>query len=230
MASLTLSASARRAFDRLAQDVSRIFGARLTSVVATSPAAAAVFVESIRADDLEACAALTETWHREGLATPVLLTPDEIRRSLDSFPLEYQALLDRHVVITGDPKLDTWRLSPDDIRRACEAQARGHLIHLRQGWLASGSHHHDRAVLIARSAPALRALLVSIAHLTGAPADGAADLPAVAATMGLPKDLVQDVLASETAPATADALVPRLPDYLAAAERLWVFIDEWRAR
>ena len=38
------------------------------------------------------------------------------------------------------------------------------------------------------------------------------------------------ILASETLPDAADALVPRLPEYLAAAERLWVFIDEWRAR
>lgn len=230
MASLTLSTTAHRAFERLAHDLGRVFGDRLTAVVATSPSAAAVFVDAITADDLEACASLTQVWHREGLDTPVLLTPDEIQRSLDSFPLEYQALLDRHVVIMGDPNLSTWRLSPDDIRRACEVQARGHLIHLRQGWLASGSHHHDRAVLIARSAPALRALLSSIAHLMDARADGHADLPAVAAKMGLPKDLVEQVLATETAPEAADALVARLPDYLAAAERLWVFIDEWRAR
>jgi hypothetical protein len=230
MASLTLSTSAQRAFERMAHDLGRIFGRRLTSVVATSPSASAAFVESIAVDDLEACAALTETWHRDGLATPVLLTADEINRSLDTFPLEYQALLDRHVVITGHPNLEAWRLSPDDVRRACEAQARGHLIHLRQGWLATGSHHHDRARLIVHSAPALRALLSSIAHLMGTSSDGTTDLSAVAGSMGLPTGLVRDILATETAPETAAALVARLPEYLAAAERLWVFIDEWRAR
>jgi hypothetical protein len=230
MASPTLSTSARRAFDRMAQDLGRVFGDRLTAVVATSHTSGAAFVTSITADDLDACTPLVASWHGEGLSTPVLLTPDEIRRSLDTFPLEYQALIDHHVVIAGDPHLESWVLAPEDLRRACEAQARGHLIHLRLGWLGSGSHPHDRAVLIARSAPALRALLSSVAHLTGALAKGVADLPAVAGTMGLPANLVRDILATETAPEAADALVPRLPEYLAAAERLWVFIDEWPAR
>ena len=108
------------------------------------------------ADDLQALAPLTNTWHRDGLDTPLLITPHEFDRSLDAFPLEYQAMLDRHVIIAGESPFTGARPSDVDLRRACEVQAKAFLIHLRQGWLQASDHAHDREHLLSDSAAPLR--------------------------------------------------------------------------
>jgi hypothetical protein len=224
-----LTATARRAFDRLAGDLARVFADRFVSVVASGPATSVAFARAVHAGDLEAFGELVATWHREGLETPLLLTPDEFRRSLDAFPVEYQAVIDRHLVIAGTPPFAQALVPPDALRRACEIEAKSHLLHLRQGWIEARGHDADLAALIARSAAPLRALLANVARLSGVAreaGDAARDGGRLA---GLPDDLIDRVLALEAAPEHAPALVRRLPEYLAAAERLWTFVDTWRS-
>ena len=224
--SLVLSVPARRAFDRLATDLARVFAGRFVALVAYSPVASVAFASSVTAGDLEALGALAETWHRDHLATPLLLTRDEFLRSVDAFPVEYQAILDRHVLIAGSPPFDGIAVGADDLRRACEVQAKSHLLHLRQGWIEGEGHDADLAEVIAHSAGPLRALLGNVARLHDVAS--ASDGPVNAARLaGLPEDLVRDVLALEAAPEQAFRLVVRLPEYLAAAERLWIFLDRW---
>jgi len=202
MASVTsspvLSAEASRAFSRLAADLARVFGPRFIALVAYGPATSMGFVESITADDLDACGVLVEAWHRDKLATPLLITEDEFRRSLDTFPLEYQAILDRHVLVAGRSPFDGCRIDPDDLRHACEVQARSHLIHLREGWMQAGAHDGELSALVARSAAPLRALLMNVARLHGTQAATAEELAAFAERdVGMSGDLVRNVLALE---------------------------------
>ena len=231
MASLDLSAASRRAFDRMAADCRRVFGGRFVGVVAYGSHEALVFAATVGAEDLEALGALTETWHHDGLATPLVMTPDEFVRTVDAFPLEYQAILDRHQLIAGVAPFDGIRIPPDELRRACEIQARAHLIQLREGWLEAGGHDHELAELIERSAAPLRALLTNIGRLNGRQVDDAGALASVAEELtGMPGNLVREVLTLETDRRRSHALVPRLAEYLDAAERLWVSIDRWRSR
>ena len=225
-----LSSPVRRAFERLAEDLARIYAARLVAVVSHGPASSVVFAESITADDLDACAALVDVWHRDGLSTPLVLTPDEFQRSLDAFPLEYQAIVDRHVLIAGRDPFAGVVTNPEDLRRACEVQARGHLIHLREGWLNAAGHRDDLADMVEASAAPLRALLGNIARLQGEPSTTTDELARVAeVSAGMPSDLVRAVLALETAPEQSRALVGRLREYLEASERLWAAVDAWRS-
>jgi len=236
MSSPVFDARVTRAFERMAADLRRVFGDRFVALVASSPTAAAAFTHAIRSEDLDALGAIAENWHRDGLATPLVMTADEFQRSLDTFPAEYQALIDHHVVIDGESPLQGATVAPDDLRRACEAQARGHLIHLRQGWIEGSSHANGLAHLIEESAMPLRRLLANLARLQGESADGDATLAAFAQRrVGLPEPLVSDILALDhAAPATrlaaSRALVPRMGEYLDASARLWSFIDAWRAQ
>jgi hypothetical protein len=227
---LTLSASERRAFDRLAADLVRVLGPRFQALIATGPASSAAFASSVTAADLEALAALAGTWRHDGLDIPLLLTPDEFTRSLDVFPLEYQTIIDRHVVITGHPPFDHARVDPDDLRRACEVQAKGHLIHLRQGWIAAAGHDEELAALVVHSAPALAALLASVARLDAHAAAEPNAARAGARLAGLPDALIGRVLALIREPDGAPAVVADLPAYLQATETLWTFVDTWHAR
>ena len=225
--SLDLPVAAQRAFDALAGDFARIFGDRLTAVVAYAPTRAAVFTTTLDASDLDALAVLTEAWHRSGLDTPLVITVEEFQRSLDVFPLEYQAILRHHVVISGTPPFAGVTIAADDLRRACEAQARGHLIHMRQGWLDARGHGHDLERLLVTSAMPLRVLLSHVASLDGHPGE---DLAAYAGgRFGADADILRAVLALERNPTAAHGLLKQLPHYLGACEHIWSFVDRWHA-
>ena len=227
---LAIGATTRRAFERLSDDFARVFGDRLIAVVASGTATGLAFVTDIQSGDLTALGPLTESWHRDGLDTPLVLTPDEFRRSLDAFPLEYQTLLDRHAVIRGRPPFEHVSVNAEHLRRACEVQAKGHLLHLRQGAIDAAGHEHGLAELMARSAQPLRALLANVARLEqGAQSDG--DLAIAGARLaGLSEPLVTSVLALEHAPERAHSLVAEFPAYLSAAQTLWTYVDSWRPR
>jgi hypothetical protein len=228
--SATLDAPVQRAYQRCAADLRRVFGDRFVALIAAGPHAAVAFATTIAPDDLAALGSLSQSWHRDGAPTPVVITPDEFHRSLDVFPAEYQALLDTHVVIDGISPLEGVTINREDLRRACEAQARGHLIHLRQGWIEAGAHHHGLAHLLEHSAGPLRQLLRNLARLHDeSPADDAALAAFAERTVEMPASLVTAVLALDGKPHQGEALVTRLPQYLAACERLWAVIDAWRA-
>ena len=211
----------------MAADLQRVFDGRFVALVAYTSEEAIAFATSIGAADLAALGPLAETWHHDRLATPLVLTPDEFRRSLDAFPLEYSAILAQHVVIAGGDPFGGLRVDPRDVRRACEVQAKSHLIHLRQGWLEAAAHDHHLADVIASSAAPLRVLLTELMRLEGG---GTADDPVAWAhsRAGLDPSLIGAVLRLEHEPDRAADLVPRLPEYLVAAERLWAFADAWQ--
>lgn len=231
MAPLSLLPRAEKAFEQLGSDFKRIFGPRFVALVAYGPRTSAAFVREVTAADFDALAVLVHTWHKEGLATPLILTPEEFARSLDAFPLEYQAILDDHVVIAGTSPFAGVNVNVEDLRRACEMQAKGHLIHLRQGWLEAEGHAARLGDLIVRSAVPFRVLLTNVARLSGAPAAGTDDLVAFAeGTVGMPGDLVRAVLAPAPAAGKPTVLPGGFSAYVGAADRLWTFIDTWRTR
>ena len=211
----------------MAADLTRVFAGRFVALVAYAPGEAIAFATSIDSADLAALGPLAEAWHREELATPLVLTPDEFRRSVDAFPLEYSAILAQHVVIAGGDPFGSAQVDPRDVRRACEVQAKSHLIHLRQGWLDAAGHDHELAELIASSAAPLRVLLRELMRLEG----GASDDDPIAwahARAGLDPSLVGAVRGGGAAPARAAARGPRRPPLQGTAERLWAFADTWQ--
>jgi hypothetical protein len=228
---LELSAPSRHAFEKMAGDAKRVFGPRFVALVAYGHQTGLIFAESIRGADLDALGPLVAAWEHDGLATPLVMTPDEFQRSLDAFPLEYQAILDRHLVIDGTPPFDHAEVRPDDLRRACETQARSYLIHVRQGWLEAAGHPEQLAALLARSAQPFRALLSNVARLQNVQADTTHDLSTFAErALGVSATLVRLTLDLEDHPEHAESLVGRMPEYLVAAEQLWRFVDEWRMK
>jgi hypothetical protein len=186
-------------------------------------------VESLTANDLTKCAAYVARWHDGGLATPLLLTTPEFSRSLDAFPLEFGAILADHVVVAGSNPFNGAGIDPGDMRRACEVQARSHLLHLREGFLETRGRSDALAVLIVQSAAPFAALLASLARLQGVQAqDSGAVGRHVERTLQLAPGVVTDVvkLAHVTEISSAEA-VRIFPAYLDATERLVTYVDGW---
>ncbi len=208
----------------IVEDLRGLFGPRLRSVVEydgghnRTGAHTLAIVEGLTAGDLAAAAAKVSGWHAAQVATPLLLAAHEFEDALDAFPLEFSAILARHRVIAGPDPFTTLSVDPADLRRACELQARSHLLHLRQGYLETGGRPDAVATLIVRSAPSFRALLDSLERLEGA-------RPHVAT------GIAADVAALAGVTTLADADAERLfPPYLEAVDRLVKYIDGWSGR
>jgi len=236
MDSVPLSADERAALKGLASELERVFGARLRSLVVyglDTPANPRLvhtlaLVDRLAFDDLVKCMPSVAGWRRRSLAVPLILELEEFLRTLDVFPLEYGDIIAHHVVVVGTNPFGNARVAQADTRRACELSAKSHLIHLREGFLETGGHSDAVARLIAASAPPFVALLRNIARLTDA---DAADVAATAERqIGIPADLVREVISAGTGMrstiADPTALLVR---YIAASERVWEYVDTWRA-
>jgi hypothetical protein len=218
----------------VADDLQRIFGERLDAFIAygwrqAGPVPSLALVTSLRLDDLTACAARNASWVRAGAATPLLLTRADFARSLDAFPIEYGEILDSHEVVVGANPFAGLAIRPEDLRRACEVQAKSHLIHLRENYLQSAGRPADVEALVRDSAPAFGALLRHLARLDGAAATSPSELARYATgTIGLDPHSVGDLLAFADSDGMATADATRLfPSYLSCMERLAEFVDRW---
>jgi hypothetical protein len=187
-------------------------------------------VETLTTADLQACATQIDVWHDRGLATPLLVAAHEFSRSLDVFPFEFGAILSDYVVVSGSNPFDGLRVAPEDLRRACEVEARGHLLHLREGYLETRGRGDAVAFLIVESAPAFAALISSVAQLDAA---GDIGVPAaarhverrLALTSRVPSEIVALIGVSEIPSAEGARL---FGPYLDTVERLVKYVDSWR--
>ena len=242
----------KQALDPLVTDLRAIFGGRLRSLVAygthgsgiggAAPDGSAapsfdpgptlhtlVLVDSLTYADLAACAHRHGVWKTAHYATPLVMPLGEFERSLDAFPLEYGEILHHHVVIAGEDPFDRASVRPEDIRRACEMQAKSHLVHLREGYMETGGDPAALVGLIAASARPFESLLRNIAHLQGSHVRSREDLARHAEqAIGLHAPVIHRVIAllhpADLPPAEA---VRIFPDYLAIVERLATYVDEW---
>ena len=208
---------ASSALQTLEKDAREIFGSRLQSLVRYGAKAklvhALMVVDSLTADDLRACAGRVSAWHDEGLATPLMLPASELSRSLDAFPFELSAIIADHTVVTGRNPFEGLRVEANDLRWACEVQARSHLLHLREGFVEARGRNDALSVLIVRSAPAWASLLENMARLENKPM--ATD--EVTKLVGV-KEISNDEAARI------------FPSYLDAVERLTRHVDTWSAK
>ena len=239
----TMSADQRSAAATLATDLRQTFGRRLHALVAYGLAGhdqllhTLALVDDVTFADLTACAPSVRRWRRAGLAVPLLLSRVEFDRSLDVFPVEYGEIVANHVTIVGADPFAGARIAEADLRRACELQAKSHLIHLREGFLEAGGEPQETVYLIASSLHAFRALLGNIARLDrgataqDAPAAEEAALAAFAEhTIGVPGATVRDILGFKPAAGAIAEPTELLGRYVSATERIWEYVDGWKRR
>jgi hypothetical protein len=237
-----MTPQARRATSGLLHDLRQIAGSRMNAIVVYGAHAAAdhdrtpdgpvhtlAIVDRPALGDLEACAARSAAWTRGGLATPLIVGADEFADSLDAFPIEFGAIIAQHEVVEGPDPFAALSVRPEDLRRACEVQARSHLLHLREGFIESRGEPSAIARLVVESAAPLLALVTNVARVSGYagrdPAGAAAHVQQLA---GIPGTSLGDIvgLASGSPAAIDPARV--FPAYLGAVDRLTAYIDrEW---
>jgi hypothetical protein len=214
-------------------DLERVFGSRLLSLIAYAGGRRMVVVASLTPDDLAALVPLAGRWRADGIGAPLLMTRRELERTLDIFPIEYAQIVATRELVAGVDPFAGLSIGTDHLRRACERQVKSHLIHLREGFLESGGRPSALTELVTSSAPAFRALLHAVSWLpdkAGEPRPKLDDDESLArfaeSELGLRGAIVRDVLGSDRGrPIEAQALMPA---YLAETERLWSLVDDWQ--
>ena len=112
-----------------------------------------VVVDGAEPHDLRACAAPRRRGTSAVLPRRWSSPTHEFERSLDAFPLEFGAIVANHTLVAGADPFASLVVDPADVRRACEVQARSHLLHLREGYLETRGRADALSVLIVDSAP-----------------------------------------------------------------------------
>ena len=237
------------ALARLVTDLQSIFGERLASLSSydgtggadglTGGTSAApgervhtlAVVASLNRQDLFGCAGFAKAWAKRGLATPLFMTPAELARSLDAFPLELGEMIASHNVVFGADPFTGLVVEADDLRRACEIQARSLLLHLREAYVEAAAHPKQVARIIQSSSRPLRVLLAAMARLEGIDlADADARTRHVSDSIGMSVSVVRQVIASDgQAGLSAIDAQELYPAYVEAIERLVQFVDGWQA-
>lgn len=75
---------------------------------------------------------------RRGFSAPLLMTPEYITASLDTFPLELLEIHQRHVTATGKDFFNDLPFADTHVRLQCEREFKRVLLRIRQGLLSSG--------------------------------------------------------------------------------------------
>jgi len=223
----------------LVADLRNVFGDRLWSVVAyggpvdgnpRAPLTSLALVSGLSIGDLEGCARRAAHWERAGIGTPLVLPVDEFRRSLDAFPLEFTEIMRAHERVYGADPFAGLEVPREQLRTACETQIKGHLLHLREGFIEAHGSPTAVARLVTAAAPAFTALLRNVARLNDVTtSDHMAATRAGALASGVPDGIVSDLLALEQ-PSDVPAADPArlFPGYLDAVEQLARVVDTWK--
>jgi len=191
--------------DSLAAQLKDIFGDRLRMIAGFGDRAqTCAVVQSLTMDDLDRCAAHAARWAKAGIDTPLFFIEGELRRALDAFPLELSEIVATRRVVTGPDLFAEVLVPKQELRRACEVQARGHVVHLREGYIEAGGDHKTVAKLVAAAIPPFRALVSNVARLDGIS----------------PKALVTQL--------ELDNFEKGFSEALRAAQRVVEYVDTWK--
>jgi hypothetical protein len=187
--------------DSLAATLAEIFGDRLKMLAGFgADSHTCAVVSSITGGDLDRCAAA----FGEKPPAPLLMLADEVPHALDAFPLELNEIITTRRLIAGADLLAALTVPVENLRRACEAQARGHLVHLRQGYIETAGDKDAVATLVSASVVPFRALVTNVARL--------------------------DRTSGEELQRRLSLSAGDFPAALRAAERLVEYLDQWKTR
>ena len=190
--------------DTLAVQLREIFGERLKMIAAFGGnAQSCAVVQNLTIDDLDRCAAHGSKWNTLGLDVPLFIVETELPRALDAFPLELNEIMATRRVLWGSDVFAELVIPKQELRRACEVQARGHVLHLREGYIQAAGDRKKVSDLVTAAVPAFRGLVTNVARLEGISAK------ALATQLAL------------------DDFEWGFPEALRAAERIVDYVDRW---
>ncbi len=172
---------------------------------------------------------LARRWRGERVILPFFLRQDMVAEALDAYPLEFLTMQLGHRLLHGEDPLRDLVIDREDVRRQCERELRGKLLHLSAGAIDCGGKRGKMADLMRATLPAMTAIFQGLLFVAGKPhalvgtelQDAARD--AFDLDTGLFHELYR--LRIEKHPPGRDKLEGLLIRYLRELERLVMWAD-----
>jgi hypothetical protein len=163
---------------------------------------------------------------------PLFVTRDQLRSSLDVFPIEWLDVLERHLHLAGTDVLGGLEVPRGNLRLQLEQELRGKHLRLRQEYLAAHEHPDRLRKTLAHMSSGFHALFRTLLRLEGetVPVEPERVIERVAALHGLePKPLLGvHLLRAGAGPRGADDVRELYRRFLGEIERLVAAIDGLR--
>ncbi len=183
----------------------------------------AAVAESVTFAHLQRVAQWYARWRGERVAAPLLLTPPDLVRSLDVFPLEMLDIQARHRTLAGDDLFTAIVVARDNVRLECEREAKGKLVRLRALYLELAGSTVEIRELMLDSRKTFLHVMRGLLFLRGVAWETRERevVPAFARTYGRAMPVLE-ILASRQDPGTIEN---RFGEYLGEIETLAALAD-----
>ena len=169
----------REIFPDMVSDCKEIFGDDLVSIILYGSAAEGYYRPG--KSDINFLIVLTETgidnldrafgkigkWRKKKIATPLFLTEEYIRSSVDVYPIEYLNFQRHHEIVYGKNVLENLTVEPKMLRLQCEREIKGKLLLLRRVFLETEGKARGLKEVIAISLPTFMAIFEALRFLRG---------------------------------------------------------------
>lgn len=173
--------------------------------------------------------ALARRWVSEGNPPPLLLAEEELRRSLDIFPIEYSDIREAHRVLYGADPFAELVIDREHLRLQCERELKGKLIQLREHFLLAAEEPGELGQLLRRSISTFLVLFRTALRLVGDAVPPNADdvVRSIALRAGFDPDPLLQILRARKASATFEPapVDPVVTGYLQAVAQTVEWVD-----
>jgi hypothetical protein len=230
----------RRA-EAFAAELRETYGAEVRSVVlygsaareqfheGTSDLNILVLLEHVDAATIRRGSALARQWVEQGNPPPLLLSSDELQRSLDIFAIEYRDIRDAHRVLYGEDPFAAIEIDPEHLRLQCERELKAALIRLRERYLLVAGEPQELGNLLRHSISTFLVLFRTVLRLSGeaVPPDHERVVRAAAERVGFAPEAWLEILGARRGGSSLepDADDPLVTSYLAAVARTLEYVD-----
>jgi hypothetical protein len=235
------AAQRQKAIDRVSSDVSAAFGARLVCLALYgsgvgqdfNPRASdlnfAIVLDRVDVGDLRRFHHWLPAWHRLGVATPLLIDRDFLRRARDVFPIELEDIRGAHRILAGEDVFSGIEVAAEDLRRELEQEARGKLLRLCVGYAETGGRKRDIEELMVQSVKSFAVIMRGVLRLRTGDAPPGLELTIASFEQSSAQEFPAMLRAARVKLATAawdgDA-ESRFAAYLCEVERLVGVVDQ----
>ncbi len=167
----------RKILDRFVEDLKTLYADQLISVVLYGSAAGEDFVPG-RSDlntlvilkrvdfgALKKYQSLQKRYEKQGIVAPLILDPEYIQTSADSFPVEFLDLKNQSQLLYGQDFFSSLAVDSKNLRLQCEQELKAKLIRLRQHFLEVGHSPAQLERLLSSSFASLIPILRNLLRL-----------------------------------------------------------------
>ena len=188
-----------------------------------------VIARGLEPDVLDALAAAVPDARGTPRIDPLFMAQEQVRASLDVFPIEWLDLIERHLLLEGEDVFAGLEVPKTHLRLQCEHELRAKHLRLRHEYLALAKRPGELADVLAKLASGFHTLFRALLRLRGetAPADTVQVIARVAALYGLEATALQAAHWARHAERRPDAAQSRerYRGFLVEIERLTRAID-----